>query len=250
MKDKVKFQGLGRQIIEKLRVSGYAFDSIKSVMDRKFKIAKMLNNDAVLGTSISPDLKDGIILRLEFCVNSIKLYVNDGEVIGDKPILIIEDAYDCTVNDVVFKIGKIYTDYTYSNKELRELIEGFEDAFKLNEKRVNKLKMLLGKLNKTLPLRYFYSYKDTIKFYFGASLFTIEVTYSVEKNELHTFLFLYKKNGRKYSEVYYYWGIEYSKPKYAPYLKNIVDYKYLTVHTVADFINAFEMIKKTEKGLV
>ncbi len=90
----------------------------------------------------------------------------------------------------------------------------------------------------------FYS---SLIFYFGASLFTIEVTYNVEKNELYTTLLLYKKSSRKYSKINTYWYSEYSKPKYAPYLRNIIDYKYLTIHTVGEFIKAFEMIKNIEK---
>ncbi|MFM2392690.1 MAG: hypothetical protein RLZZ546_672 [Bacteroidota bacterium] len=242
MKDKIKFRGIGRQLIEKLRANGYAFDSIKTVLDRKFKIAKMLNNDAVLATALSPELKEGIQLRLEFCVSSIKIYANDNDVIGDKVLLHIEDAYDRSINDLIFKIGKLYSEYFYSNKDLKKLIESFD----LSTKRENKLKMLLGKLNKDLPLRYWYDVGNHIHFYFGSSVFTIHLSYEKKNSDLHSCVMLYKSSGRTYNYCGQY-ELNSVKNKYMIYLKDILSIKYLTTTTVGIYLTAFNAIKKLEK---
>lgn len=250
MKDKVKFRGIGRQLIEKLRANGYAFDSIKTVLDRKFKIAKMLSNDAVLGEAISPQLKNNYRLRIEFCVNSIKIYDDifyddnsEDNVIGDLVLLHIDNAYERSLNDLVFKIGAIYSQYLHSNNELKEIIETFE----LTKKREQKLKSILGKLNKQLPLRYWYDGLSEYRFFFGSGVFSIQVSYVKNDGELKVHLILYKNSGRKYTDFFQYESLNRVKRKYVIYIKDIISIKYLTRHTVEIFLKTFFKIKMVEK---
>ncbi len=259
MKDRIKFQGKARQLIEKLRAGGFAFNAMKAITERKFKITRMLNNDNVLGYCVSPELKNKTGLLLEFTSNTLILSeINnfDEETFDYKSsdrlfLFVIKDVYHKEIKEVILEVGNIYAKYFYTKEEVKFIITNIKnktgDCLKIkHQKEMNKI---FDVLSSGLPLRQYYDLDSTIRFIFGACIFSIEVNYVKETNEYRVMFMLYKKGCRKYSDVFKFIDEIYyiSKWKHLSDLNSIINIEHLTYNTAQQYVKSFNNLKTIEK---
>jgi hypothetical protein len=230
-----KIQGRCRQIIENLRLSGYAFDAAIVNNERQLKISNLLENDSLIAQSFSPKLMGGSKIRMDFHTHSIFLYlINEN---GDVDFLTkIENVYDLGVEEQIYKISTVYKKFFYSKDFITIIVE----SLLLDDKKSKKMYLTLSKINKTIPLRFYEVEDGCVNFYFGASIFSMKVVYYMSNNVFKVILNLYKKHSKTYKELNPFSENEYSiKSKYYYLIRKLLNIKYLNYENINYFISAY-----------
>jgi hypothetical protein len=231
---KTKFLGINRQLIEKLRELGYAFNSIKSISDRKYTIAMLLDNNSILGSALSPVLKDNTFLRLDISLSTITIVK-----ISENIETILHNFINIDNDTFITTIGEIYKDYFYTDVEVSDIINSF-DITKHNRKLIN---TRLLSINHTIPLRHYIIFDNRIEFYLGASIFSIKVIFWKIKKSFSTYNLVYKKHSRKYTIFY---GVKYSdniNSKFYSIIYRIIYIDEFNDNTIPVFIKTYNDIK-------
>ncbi len=225
-----KIQGRCRQIIENLRLSGYAFDAAKVNSERRLKISNLLENDSLVAQSFSPKLIDGSKIRIDFHQNSVSLYyVYKGSGVF---LAKIENFYELKSKEQIYKISILYKKFFFYREQMEKVV----DILGLKKSKRN----MLLKINKSIPLRFYEVKDERVFFYFGASIFSMVVVYYVVTNEFKVFLILYKKQGKTYKEFNVFNEREnYIKSKYSYVIRKLVNIKYLNNENINHFISAY-----------
>lgn len=184
-------KNIKKQLFDKLKQSGYAFNHIRYNKDRLFKIHLFLE-EGLIGSTQSPILKNGKYLLLELHYEKILLY-ETSEYEGDDKILLKQiDNWQNKIASTRFTISNIYEEYFYEIDDLKTILNHRSDITDLN--------IMFNSIYPELKIRHYEENESNgmICLWVGSGIFTFKIRKMLSYKKLTIDTLFYGSGSFKY----------------------------------------------------